>query len=54
VYAVGSSGVVLHYDGSEWQPLDSGTSQNLQSVTGDSHRVYVAGLNGALLVRETP
>jgi hypothetical protein len=54
VYAVGSSGVVLHYDGTSWQPLESGTSSALQSVSGDAQHVYVAGLNGVLLVRETP
>lgn len=53
VYAVGSSGVVLHFDGSSWQTLESGTSSALQSVSGDAQHVYVAGLNGVLLVRET-
>jgi hypothetical protein len=53
VYAVGSSGMVLHYDGSSWQTLESGTSSALQSVSGDAQHVYVAGLNGVLLVKET-
>lgn len=53
VYAVGSSGVVLHYDGEEWTALDSGTSRALQGVSGDAQRVFVAGLDGVLLVRRT-
>lgn len=53
VYVVGSAGVVLHYDGTDWQPLDSGTSRGLQAISGDARRIFVAGLDGALLVRET-
>ena len=52
VYAVGSSGVALHYDGSEWRELETGTRSSLQSVFGDGGRVYFAGLDGVLLVRQ--
>ncbi|HKP57322.1 MAG TPA: hypothetical protein VJV78_11410 [Polyangiales bacterium] len=52
VYAVGSSGVALHYDGTEWRELETGTRSSLQSVFGDGGRVYCAGLDGVLLVRE--
>jgi hypothetical protein len=52
VYAVGSSGVALHYDGTEWRELETRTRSSLQSVFGDAGRVYFAGLDGVLLVRE--
>ncbi|HKU40138.1 MAG TPA: hypothetical protein VJR89_18390, partial [Polyangiales bacterium] len=52
VYAVGTGGVALHYDGSGWTELETGTRSNLQSVFGDGERVFAAGLDGVLLVRE--
>ena len=54
VYAVGSAGLVLHYNGERWTRLQSGTSRALQSISGDATHVYVAGLDGVLLVREKP
>ena len=43
VFAVGSPGV-LHYDGSNWAPMDTRTSYGFSSVWGTSSKdVYVAG-----------
>ena len=32
VYAVGDYGTILHYDGSGWGAMDSGTTQDLRGV----------------------
>jgi hypothetical protein len=51
VYAVGSGGVALHYDGANWTTLETGTSRSLQSVFGDAHgHVFAAGLDGVVLI----
>ena len=34
VWAVGSSGAVVHFDGSSWKPIPSGTNQTLRGVWG--------------------
>jgi hypothetical protein len=34
VYAVGSNGVILHYDGNAWTTMNSGTTRNLNAVGG--------------------
>ena len=34
VFAVGGNGTVLHYDGSSWSPMTSGTSNAFNGVSG--------------------
>jgi hypothetical protein len=36
VFAVGSYGTILHYDGSSWSPMSSGTTNTLMDVWGSS------------------
>jgi hypothetical protein len=36
VFAVGSSGTLLHYDGSSWQPMQAPTTQSFQAVWGNA------------------
>jgi len=44
VFAVGDNGTILHYEGSTWSPMDSGTVMDLQSVWGSSRSdIYAAG-----------
>jgi len=48
--AVGSSGVILHYDGSVWTPMTSGTATQLNGIWGSSGSdVFAVGLNGTIL-----
>jgi hypothetical protein len=50
VYAVGSNGAILHYDGNEWSTMTSGTSINLWCIWGTSSTdIYVGGENGTIL-----
>jgi hypothetical protein len=50
VYAAGPGGTLLHYDGSEWVCLDSGTASALHSLWGNPEAgVFVAGENGTIL-----
>ncbi|PKN48167.1 MAG: hypothetical protein CVU59_00055 [Deltaproteobacteria bacterium HGW-Deltaproteobacteria-17] len=50
VWAVGMNGTILHYDGSVWTSVDSGTSETLQSVWANSEdNVYAVGNNGIIL-----
>ena len=49
VYAVGSSGTILHFDGNAWQAIPSGTTATLYGVGGSSATdVYVTG-DGTIL-----
>ena len=44
VFAVGSHGTILHYDGSSWTAMDSGTTEDLHGVWGTSGSdVYAVG-----------
>ena len=45
VYVVGQRGVVLHWNGQNWQEEDAGTSEDLVSIwgTGPDHLVAVGG-----------
>ena len=36
VFAVGQNGTILHYDGSSWSSMSSGTSNELLGVWGSS------------------
>jgi hypothetical protein len=50
VFAVGQAGTILHYDGSTWSPMDSGTTADLHGVWGTaSNDVYAFGDSGTFL-----
>jgi hypothetical protein len=47
IWAVGSQGTVLHYNGNIWQTIDLGTRANMWDVWSPSGNVaYVVGTNG--------
>jgi hypothetical protein len=49
-YAVGWSGVILHWDGTDWTEMTSGTSVTLNGVWGTSPSdVYAVGDSGTIL-----
>lgn len=44
IFAVGENGVIIHFDGTSWQPMESGVTTTLASVWGTAHDdVFVAG-----------
>ena len=48
IYAVGNGGLVLHYDGSEWTPVDIGTAENLSDIWGSSASdIYIVGASSS-------
>ena len=50
MYAVGSDGKVLHFDGSVWTEQDTAVGETLNAVWGpDAKNVFIAGEGGALL-----
>ncbi len=50
VYAVGSGGTILHFDGVAWSPVPSGTTRNLHAVWGSSAgNVYAVGAAGTVV-----
>jgi hypothetical protein len=50
VYAVGTGGTVLHYDGVAWRTLDSGTDAELFGIWGAApDDVFFAGTGGTIL-----
>ncbi len=50
VYAVGSNGTILHYDGAVWTQMESGTSTDLAGVWGCApYNVVVTGDDGTIL-----
>jgi hypothetical protein len=50
VFAVGSVGMLLHYDGNDWTPMNSGTTENLFGIWGSSSSdVFAVGSNGTIL-----
>jgi hypothetical protein len=50
LYAVGKGGTILHYGGSVWKPMTSGTSADLTAVWGvKDGPVYAVGANGTVL-----
>jgi len=53
IYAVGSNGRILHFDGERWRSEESGTSKNLHSISGtpDGEHVYAVG-DGTIVLRE--
>ena len=50
VFTVGENGTIMHYDGMNWEVMDSGTSYILEGVWGFSpDNVYAAGWGGTIL-----
>ena len=44
VFAVGSKGTILRYDGNTWSPMNSGTEQDLNAIWGSSTTdIFIAG-----------
>lgn len=51
-WAVGDNGIILHFDGQDWQSEHSGSEINLRAVLcAADGRVYAAGAEGTLLAR---
>ncbi len=51
-WAVGDDGVILHFDGQNWQREPSGTEINLRAVLcAPDNKVYAAGAEGTVLMR---
>src|SRR5262249_5576061 len=48
VYAVGASGTIMRFDGSNWIPMASGTTQDLYSTWSRSGRVLAVGNAGTI------
>lgn len=50
MYAVGSSGIILHFDGSTWSEMESPTTENILRLWGNSaNDIYAVGDNGIIL-----
>jgi|GEM_PF-765534 len=50
IFAVGTDGTILHYDGTAWHPMTSGVTESLYAVWGTSGSdVYAVGTNGTIL-----
>jgi len=50
IYAVGNSGTIRHFDGSNWKPIGGGTTSDLNGVWGvDSGNAFVVGNTGTIL-----
>ena len=50
MFAVGNGGTILHYNGTVWSVMTSGTSQDLSGVWGSSgSNVFAVGYDGTIL-----
>jgi len=50
IFAVGSGGTILHYNGSNWSAMTSGTIQGLNAVWGSSaNDIFAVGSGGTIL-----
>ena len=50
VWAVGQDGNILHYDGEDWQSVESGTTEDLRCIDGlSSDDIWAAGTGGVIL-----
>jgi len=51
VFAVGSAGTIIHYDGSVWSQMNSGTTSSLVDVWGSSaNDVYAVGVSDGIVL----
>jgi hypothetical protein len=49
VYAAGSNGTILYYDGSVWTPMTGNTTSDIYSIWGvSSTDIFAAGANGTI------
>jgi hypothetical protein len=49
VWAVGKAGLIVHWDGTQWVTVPSGTTENLYAVAGTSSNDVFAGGNRVML-----
>lgn len=51
VYAVGNSGLVIHWDGDSWDDISPGgaVTQNLQGIYGNAEGIWVCGEGGRIV-----
>ena len=50
VFAVGSDGLILRFEGRTWEPMSSGTRADLRAVWCQSaHQAFAVGADGTLL-----
>jgi cysteine-rich repeat protein len=50
VYAVGSTGIITHYDGNSWNPMSSNVSVNLNGIWGSGvNDIFAVGDSGTIL-----
>ncbi|MHB1050654.1 MAG: hypothetical protein ACYC09_11275 [Bacteroidota bacterium] len=43
IYAVGSDGTILYYNGTEWRKMTSGTNQYLVDMKGEKNGLFISG-----------
>jgi hypothetical protein len=43
LYGVGNAGTIIHYDGTSWRRIESGTDLNLYDIYGDGGEILVIG-----------
>ncbi|BDQ03763.1 glucosyl transferase [Ignavibacterium sp.] len=43
LYAVGNNGNIAHWDGRKWTKIESGTTVNLKSVSGNDNDLFITG-----------
>jgi hypothetical protein len=51
VWAVGSKGLILHWDGAAWTREESGVAETLMSIHGAGGTAWIVGERGTVLVR---
>ncbi len=50
IYTVGSNGVILHYDGKEWIPVDNSVDADFNDIWArDENDIYAVGSGGVIL-----
>ena len=54
VFAVGSFGAILRYEGTSWSPMPSGASESLLDVSATSPSEVIVGGNGGTILRSRP
>jgi hypothetical protein len=52
IFAVGNSGVILHFDGNAWRNQSSPVQTDLFAIWGNDTDIYIVGANGVILKRE--
>ena len=49
IFVVGSAGKAMHYDGSTWKTLDSGTHHGFNAIWAGASKVFAVGDSGTIL-----